>query len=636
MDRCFSRRIAMAAKIATSASVAKKKPAAAKRRAASGGASTLLPRTKVAIGDQWDLGSLFASDTEWHELYAAWSTRIDGYAKFAGKLKDSAQTIAELMAFDAELDRLAERLGNYAFLKTTEDLGNSTYQRMMGLFTSAASRAGQAASYIRPELMAIPARTMERYLKAPALAPWKLALERMLRYRPHTLSAAEEKLLAMQAEMAPAASQIFRQLNDTDLKFGSLKDEHGKTRELGHASFSAFLQSPKRAIRKAAFDQFYAQFEGHKNALAAALNGNAQKDVYFARARNFPTAREASLFEDNVPTGVYDSLIAAVHRHLPKVHRYLELRRKALKLNDLHMYDTYVPIVKNVRGDYPWERGVQLVVDSLAPLGSEYVNTLAEGLTTGRWCDRYANAGKRSGAFSSGAYDGKPYILMNYEPTVLDHVFTLAHEAGHSMHTWYSVREQSFRYYNYPIFVAEVASTFNEQLLARHMMQHANSDAERANLINRVIDGIRGTIIRQTMFAEFELLTHTAVEGGEPLTVDKVRTDYRRLLVQYFGKNFVIDPALELECLRIPHFYSAFYVYKYATGLSAAIALSQRVINGGSAELDAYLTFLKGGCSAFPLDLLRKSGVDMESPQPVETALTYFGTLVDELEALIG
>jgi oligoendopeptidase F len=327
-------------------------------------------------------------------------------------------------------------------------------------------------------------------------------------------------------------------------------------------------------------------------------------------------------------------LIASVHRHLPALYRYYDLRRRKMKLRDIHHYDTYVPILSELKSRHAWPQAVELVLSAVEPLGSEYCAALEKGLN-GRWCDRYPNQGKQSGAFSSGSYDGDPYILMNYQPDVLDHVFTLAHEAGHSMHSYFSAKHQPFQYYNYTIFVAEVASTFNEQLLARSMMKRAKSAKQRAYLINREIDAIRGTIIRQTMFAEFEGITHALAESGEPLTLDCFKSEYRKLLELYFGPDFALDPELSLECFRIPHFYRAFYVYKYATGLSAAIALVERVTSGGAKELDDYLGFLKGGCSEYPLDLLRGAGVDMEKPQAVDTALDYFERLVGELDELL-
>lgn len=594
----------------------------------------LLVRSKVKTEDTWDLASLFKNDDEWEKAFAAWEKQIPKYEKFRRTLGNGPAALAKLFEFDCEFDRAGERLGTYAHLKTTEDMADSRYQRMLGRYEHAATKAGETASFIRPEILALPDKTLAEYAKARQLEPFRLQLERLVRYKPHTLTPGEEKLLAMQSEMAGAADRVFRQLTDADLKFGMCKNEKGESIELSHSSFSSFLRSPSRNVRRNAFDQYYAQFRAHENSLAAAYSSSVQKDVYYAKARGYTSAREGSLFHDNVPVAVYDNLIAAVRKKLPAVYNYFEVRRKKMRLRDIHHYDTYVPILSELDASHTWKQAVDVVVKSLEPLGDEYCRVLHDGLS-GRWCDRYPNQGKRSGAFSSGSYDGWPYILMNYQPDVLDHVFTLAHEAGHSMHSYYSARDQPYQYYNYTIFVAEVASTFNEQLLSRHLMARAKTKKERAYLVNREIDAIRGTIIRQTMFAEFEKISHALVEAGEPLTVEKLKEEYGKLLADYFGPDFTIDDDLKLECLRIPHFYHAFYVYKYATGLSAAIALSERVVNGGKKELDDYLSFLKGGCSKWPLDLLKDAGVDMTSPKPVETALTYFERLVEELDELI-
>lgn len=595
---------------------------------------TLPTRDKVKAADTWDLSSLFESDADWDAAFSKWEKQVKKYAAFRGTLGDGPEQLAKLLKFDSRFDRQGERLAYYAMLKTTEDQANSTYQAMMGRYQNVATKAGEAASFIRPEVLGLPATKLKKYLAAKPLQPYQLMLERLVRYKPHTLTDSEERLLAMQGEMADAADQIFTQLTDADMKFGTIKDAEGNEAELSQSSFSVFLHSPKRPVRKAAFHQFYQEFSDHENCLAAALKGSIQKDVYYAKARNFPSAREASLFGDNVPVSVYDSLIKAVRSKLPAVYKYLDVRKRKMKLKEIHHYDTYVPILTELDKRHTWDQAVKVILESLQPLGSEYCATLEAGLR-GRWCDRYPNKGKQSGAFSAGSFDGDPYILMNYQPDVLDHVFTLTHEAGHSMHSHYSSSNQPYEYYNYTIFVAEVASTFNEQLLARHLMASAKTDKEKAYLLNREIDAIRGTIIRQTMFAEFEKLTHELAEAGEPLTLEKFREVYRGLLDAYFGPDFAIDSELELECLRIPHFYRAFYVYKYATGLSAAIALSQRVLGGGQEELNDYLTFLKGGCSKYPLDLLRDAGVDMEKPEPVQTALSYFEGLVDELDSLL-
>lgn len=594
----------------------------------------LPPRSKVKPADTWDLASLFESDEAWEKAFTKWEKRIGEFEKYRGTLGSSAKALADCLKFDLEFDRAGERLGTYAFLKTTQDTADSIYQRMQGRYSNAASRAAQAASFIQPEIMAIPPATMDKFLAAKEITSYRLLLERSLRYRPHTLSDKEEKLLAMQSEMASAAGRIFRQLQDADMKFGEIKNDRGELVELSHATFSALLHAPKRSVRQKAFEQYYKQYEAHANTLAASLCGSIQREVYYARARGYESSRAASLFHDNVPATVYDNLIEAVHRHLPSLYRYYEVRRRKMRLTDIHQYDTYVPILSNLEKRHTWAQAVKACVTALEPLGSEYCAVLERGLV-GRWCDRYENQGKQSGAFSCGTFDGDPYILMNYQQDVLDHVFTLAHEAGHSMHSYYSAKHQPYQYYNYTIFVAEVASTFNEQLLSKHLMSKARDKQERAFLINREIDQIRGTLIRQTMFAEFEKISHAECEANEPLTLERFKGIYHALLTQYFGPDFTLDPQLDLECLRIPHFYRGFYVYKYATGLSAAIALSERVTSGGQRELNDYLGFLKGGCSKFPLDLLRGAGVDMEQPGPVDTALEHFDRLVEELDELV-
>lgn len=596
---------------------------------------TLPPRSKVKAADTWDLSSLYPDDAAWEKAFARWEKLIPRYAKFQGTLAGSAAQLAACLAFDCKFDRLAERLGTYAFLKTTEDTAASAYQRMMGRYQHAASAASQAASFIRPEILAISRSKFKKLVAARQLQPYQLLLERLVRYQPHTLSDAEECLLAMQSQMSDTSNQTFKQLTDADFKFGMIKNEQSESIELSHSSFSALLHSSKRSVRKAAFHQYYDVFAAHENALAATLSGSVQRDVYYAKARGYESALQKALFADNVPARVYDNLIAAVRKRQPAIGRYLDLRRRKMRLKAIHHYDTYVPILSDLDQKRSWKQAITTVMRSLQPLGDDYCSVLEAGLTEQRWCDRYPNRGKSSGAFSCGTFDGAPYILMNYQPTVLDHVFTLAHEAGHSMHSYYSAKSQPYQYYDYAIFVAEVASTFNEQLLSRYLMQQAKSEQERAYLINRDIDAIRGTIIRQTMFAEFEKIIHELAESGEPLTIDCFKSEYEKLLQAYFGPDFVIDEQLKLECLRIPHFYRAFYVYKYATGLSAAIALSERVVSGGKCELADYLSFLKGGCSQYPLDLLRDAGVDMTKPAPVETALDRFETLVDQLDELL-
>ena len=595
---------------------------------------TLPARKDVAVGDTWDLASLFRSDARWDEALAAWEKRIPGYEAFAGTLASSAERLAECLAFDLEMDREGDRIGTYAHLRASEDQAAPEAQRMVGRFQHVATRAGEKASFIRPEIMAIPAATLTEWLGRPALADCRLLVERLVRTRPHVLSEREEKLLAMQGTFAGTAGKVFRQLTDADLKFGAVANGRGEQVELSNATFVTLLHDTSPGVRRTTFHQFYDQYQAHANTLAATLSGSNERDVYAARVRNYPSAVEAALFADNVPLAVYDQLIAAVRAHLPAVHRYYDLRKRVLGLDAIHHYDCYVPLVPELEQRHTWEQAVAVVIESLRPLGQDYCTRLEQGLR-GRWCDRYPNTGKQSGAFSSGTYDSDPYILMNFQEEAIEHVFTLTHEAGHSMHTRMSSEAQPYQYSGYTIFVAEVASTFNEQLLTRLLLQRAASPLEKAAIISREIDSIRATIVRQTMFAEFERKSHASVEAGEPLTLERIRGIYRELLDAYFGPRFAIDVQLELECLRIPHFYNAFYVYKYATGLAAAITLAKKVAEGGPAELAAYQTFLQGGCSKWPLDLLRDAGVDLEQPEPVATALTRFGELVDELDGLL-
>ncbi|MEX0793536.1 MAG: oligoendopeptidase F [Pirellulaceae bacterium] len=598
------------------------------------GVKKLPTRDLVPVGDTWDLASLYPDDAAWEKDFKKLQKKESGYEPYRGTLGQGANELAALMKFDQKVDRLAERLGTYAFLKSAQDQADDESQRRMGRFQNVASKVSQASSYVSPEILAIPTAKLNAMLEEKALKPFRLTLERLTRYKKYTLGKKEEKILAMQSEMSQSAGKAFRQLLDSDLKFGNVKNEKGEEVELTNSTLSEFFQSPERKVRKAAFHQYYAQFQAHENTLAATLSGSIQKDVYYAKVRGYDSALHQALYTDNVPQTVYDNLISAVHNHLPAVHKYFDLRRRKMKLRDIHHYDTYVPILSEQKTKYTWDQAVDAIRDAMLPLGDEYCQVLEQGLR-GRWCDRYPNLGKQSGAFSCGSFDGDPYILMNYKPEVLDDVFTLAHEAGHSMHSYYSSKSQPYQYYDYTIFVAEVASTFNEQLLSQYLRENATDDRQKAYLINRDIDAIRATIVRQTMFAEFEKITHAMCESGEPLTVKSLQGEYRKLLEQYFGPEFALDPELSLECFRIPHFYRAFYVYKYATGLSAAIALSMKVLNGGAKEHGDYLSFLKGGCSKYPLDLLRDAGVDMESPEPVDMALAHFENLVDELDEVL-
>ncbi len=589
-------------------------------------------RDQVPARDTWDLQLLYPTSASWEESFGVLRETYGEASRFKGKIGESAQSLHECLEFEKALGMRIERLYHYAMLKSSEDSADGANLEREGLLSNLLTRIAEATSFIQPEIQAIDDKTFGAHLAAPLLAPWKTQLTKLRRLKPHTLAASEERLLALGASAIHGHRETFSQLTNVDMTFGTLFDENGEERPLSQSSFSSFLVKRDPALRKKAFHQFYAEFQDHRYTLASGLAHSVRADVFYARARNYPSALEASLFGDGIPVSVYDNLIAAVRGRLDPLFRYYELRRRVLKLPEIHHYDTYVPVVADLESDIPFDSAVDTVLSALSPLGSEYVSALEGGLR-GRWCDRYENKGKRSGAFSSSSYGNPPYILMNYKNDVFSDIYTLAHEAGHSMHTWYAQKHQSFQDYEYPIFLAEVASTFNENLLTHHLLARTSDPRMRAYLINREIDDIRGTLYRQTMFAEFEKRIHAMEESGEALTLDSFRQTYRGLLDAYFGPEFSVDGELEFECLRIPHFYSAFYVYKYATGISAAVSLSQKVLSGG--PVDVYLDFLKSGGSLFPLPTLAKAGVDMSTPEPVERTLQLFERRVRELEELL-
>ncbi len=596
--------------------------------------SGVVTRVEVNVADTWDLSPLYATPLAWPEDFARLGREYPAFAGFRGRVGESAGTLREVMECDRHLSQLIERLYHYASLRAAEDASDSENLARESQLQNLLTKISEAASFLSPEIQAIPDDTFATYLADPALADWRLRLEKTRRLKAHTLSAAEERLLALGHSAMTGHDETFSQLTNVDMKFGTLADEAGVERALTQSSYSSYLQKRDPELRKRAFQQFYTEFSDHKFTLASTLSNSVKADVFRARARNYPSAREAALFQDDVPVAVYDNLIASVRANLPPLFRYYGLRKRVLGLAEIHQYDTYLPIVGKVEKHTTFDEASALCLAALQPLGEEYVSTLRAGLSTARWCDRYENKGKRSGAFSSGSYSAPPYILMNYKEDVFSDVFTLAHEAGHSMHTWHSNRAQRWQDADYPIFLAEVASTFNEELLTHHLLENTSDPRMRAYLINRQLDDIRGTVYRQTMFAEFEKLTHAMEEAGEPVTLDTLRQTYRGLLTDYFGPDFTIDTELELECLRIPHFYSAFYVYKYATGLSAAVALSQQVLASGDAT--RYLGFLSSGGSKFPIPTLRAAGVDMSTPAPVEATLQLFARRVEELEQILG
>ncbi|MGZ4982765.1 MAG: oligoendopeptidase F [Chthoniobacterales bacterium] len=591
-------------------------------------------RAEIPEADKWDLTHLFADVDKWQEDFAWLQRTFPKILEWKGRVGESAESLAAILEFDKSLDLKIERVSHFASLQLAEDSANPEYLARMGQLQNLLTKISEAAAFITPEIQAIPDEKFAAYLEDHSLGEWTTRLRRIRRFKPHVLSEAEERLLAMGSAALDGYDDTFSQLTDVDMKFGVLIDADGKERPLTQSSFGAFLVKRDHTLRKRAFHQFYDEFQDHQFTLASSLAYSVKADVFRARARNYPSALEASLFRDDVPRAVYDGLVSSVRAHLAPLFRYYELRRRVLGLDELHQYDSYVPLVPEIETHVSFDEAVERVLDSLKPLGSEYVNSLGEGLR-GRWCDRYETKGKRSGAFSCGSYGAPPYILMNYKSDVFSDVYTLAHEAGHSMHTWFSQKSQTFQDYDYPIFLAEVASTFNEELLTHHLLEQTNDRKMRAYIINRQIDDIRGTLFRQTMFAEFEKIIHEIEERGDALTLDVFKSEYRALLQAYFGEGVVLDPELDLECLRIPHFYSAFYVYKYATGISAAVALSQRVLSGEPGALESYLSFLKSGGSQFPLDTLRAAGVDMTTSAPIESTIALFESRLAELEELL-
>ena len=596
--------------------------------------STVPSRSEVALSDTWDLTPLYPDDPAWEADFLELQAEFPRIADFRDRLGSSAGALAGCLEFERSVDIRVERLNQYAALRVTEDSSDPVALDREARLDGVLVRVGEAFSFLAPAIQAIPDEQFALYLEDPALGEWAIPLRRLRRLKAHILSAGEERILALGSSAVRGHSETFSQLTNVDMKFGMLVDGEGAERELTQSSFSSFLQQRDPAVRKAAFHQFYEEFSDHKFTLAASLASSVRGGVFYARARNYPSAREAALFADDVPPPVYDGLISTVRANLGSLFEYFELRREVLGLAEIHHYDTYVPMVENVQSHVPWDAAVEKVLAAVAPLGDEYVGVLGEGLRGARWCDRYENKGKRSGAFSYGTFTSPPYIMMNYKADVFSDVYTLAHEAGHSMHTWYSQRTQPYQTYHYPIFLAEVASTFNEILLTEHLLQTTDDPKMKAFILNRQIDDLRGTLYRQTMFAEFEREIHAAEEAGQALTLDGFRTIYRRLLSDYFGPRFALDAELELECLRIPHFYNAFYVYKYATGISAAAALASGVLASG--EAGNYLAFLRSGGSRFPIETLAAAGVDMSSPAPVQAALDLFARRVAELREVLG
>lgn len=591
-------------------------------------------RSEIAEADKWALEDLFLTDADWEAAVKQLEEQLAQLKGYAGKVSASADALYAYLTLADETENLFEKVLVYSNEKMHEDMGNSTYQGYAAQAQAAAARLSAAEAFFEPELLAMEESRLQGFLKEePELEKYRLLIDRVWRRKAHTLSAAEEEILAKTYEMATAPDDIFSMFNDADAKFGTIRDENGKEVELTHGRFGGFMESSDRRVRKEAFEALYQTYDQFQNTLAATYSANVKKAKFYADVRKYPSALAAALAPGNIPTEVYDNLIETVHRFLPAMYRYVALRKRALGVEELHMYDVYVPLVADRTKKIPFAEAKEIVKCGLAPMGEEYVSHLEEGFDH-RWIDVYENRGKRSGAYSWGAYGTHPYVLLNYQGK-LDDVFTLAHEMGHALHSWYSNANQPYVYSGYLIFVAEVASTCNESLLMQYLLKESKDKKEKAYLLNHFIDQFKGTLFRQTMFAEFEKITHEMYAKGESLTAERLCAVYMDLNRKYFGEEMVSDPQIALEWARIPHFYTEFYVYQYATGFSCAIALSKRILEMGEAGVADYMKFLKGGCSKDPIELLKMAGVDISTPKPVEDALQLFEELVSELEELL-
>lgn len=590
-------------------------------------------RAELAQQDKWAIEDIYATDELWEADLEKARGYIPKIAAFAGHLGESAQMLLAYAQMEEEIEVLASDLANYAMRRADEDVRVAKYQAMTGRLMSSFVELNAAGSFATPELMAIPDETFEGFFTAcPELERYRRYLLDIRRRRAHVLSPAEEKLLAAAGEMAQAPDNIYGLLTDADMKFPDCTDGEGNKHPLSHGTYISYMESGDRALRKSAFENLYHTYGSFGNTIAAVLASQVKQLQFFAQARKYGSAMEASLDVTNVPTSVYTNLIEAVHKNLDKMYRYVDLRKKLLGVDELHMYDLYVPVVEGVEMKFTFEEAKEIALKALAPLGEDYLALIREGFEN-RWIDVYENEGKRSGAYSAGARV-HPYVLLNFKGT-LDDVFTLVHEMGHSIHSYLSNTRQPTAYQDYVIFVAEVASTCNEALLMEYLLSVTTDKKERAYLINHFLEQFRGTLYRQTMFAEFELEANEMTRRGEGTTADALCALYKKLNEQYFGPEMVVDDEIALEWARIPHFYYDYYVYQYATGYAAAIALSRRILREGEPAVRDYLGFLSGGCSADPITLLRGAGVDMASPKPVEDATALFDSLIGEMEELL-
>jgi oligoendopeptidase F len=610
-------------------------------------AKTIPVRKDVPAKDKWDLSSIYKSDDDWENALKKLPELTDKAASFKGKFSESDKTFLNALKALEEVNLLMETVYHYASLQHEADEDDPKATDREGRAMMAYTQMQAALSFVEPEIQEMDEAKLREWINLPSFADYKIYIEKLLHFKKYILSEKEERILSLQMQTAQTPDTVFSVLTNVDINktFGTVKID-GKEQPLTETTWGVMMHNHDRKVREEAYKKFYAKYEEHQNSIAALYAGSVNQDVFNVRARGYDSSLQAALYGNKVPLSVYHNLIDCIHKNLDTLHDYYSLRKKALGLKELRHYDVYVPLVKSVETRTTYEESVEICRNALAPLGKEYTDRLCNGLLNG-WADRYENIGKRSGAFSSGSYIGDPFILLNYNEENIRDVFTMAHEGGHSMHSWYSVHNNPFMCYDYTIFEAEVASTFNEELVFKYLLSQAeqgkdangkpckDAKALRKYLLAMRADDILATLHRQTMFAEFELKAHEFVEQGTPLTAELLRKTYRELLELYFGPEMHFESNSDMEGSRIPHFYSAFYVYKYATGISAALALAQRVTTGGEKEREDYFKFLKSGGSRYPIESLKIAGVDMESVEPVQAACDTFKKIVDELKTLL-
>ena len=597
--------------------------------------TTIPARKDIPESDKWDLSSIYKSNEEWEENLKVLPSLTKKVVQYKGRLGESSDVLLEALKALEEAELRMETVYHYASLQHEADEDDSSATDRDGRAMMAYTRMMSDLSFIDPEIQSVDETKLRKWISLPEFKDYKIYIEKLLHFKKYILSEKEERILSLQMQPAQTPYNAFSVLSNVDMNktFGTV-NVCGEERPLTETTWSVFMENQDRKVREEAYKKFYKKFEEHQNTIAALYAGNVNQDVFLMRARGYSSSLEMALFGNKVPVSVYHNLIDCVHKNLVPLHEYYALRKKVLGVDELRHYDVYVPLVKSVETKTSYDEAVEICRKALSPLGTEYTDRLCDGLKNG-WVDRYENVGKRSGAFSSGSYIGNPYILLNYKDDVIRDVFTMAHEGGHSMHSWYSVHNNPFMCYDYTIFEAEVASTFNEELVFEYLLKNAETKEMRAYLLSMRAGDILATLYRQTMFAEFELKAHELVESGTPLTAELLRKIYRELLELYFGPEMHFEQNSDMEGLRIPHFYSSFYVYKYATGISAALALAKRVTEGGAKERKDYFAFLKSGGSRYPIESLRIAGVDMEKTKPVQDACDEFAKVIAELKEIL-